>query len=630
MNLADQLLAQIDDRDINPNERAQLRCQLAKALEESGNYEGARNAMGELWQRIGEPPMVENLDQATAAEVLLRSGVLTGWIGSIRQIEGAQEVAKNLITESITIFESLQDIVQVAEAQTDLAYCYWRQGAFDEARLTLRGALSLLDDEDSERKAVAFLRSALVEITATRFTEAMRIVTEAAPLFEASNNHALKGKFHNTLGNVLEHLGASEHREDYIDRALIEYTAASYHFEQAGHPRYHACVENNLGFLFCTLGKFAEAHEHLDRAQALCTTLKDSVHLAQVDETRARVFLAEGRIADAEKLVRSAVQVLEKGGEQSLFAEALRTHGMALARLGRHQQGQLTLQHAIEVAQQAGDLEGAGQAALVLIEELGERLNEDDLKATYERAADLLEESQHPGILGRLHACARKVLHLMVERPAPKEWKGFSLKDEVHRYERRFIERALEDAKRSVTRAAHMLGLKHQTLIALLNNRHRDLLPARKPVTRRRRSIIRKPLQVSRPAVEEAAASFSILHVEDNKLVSDTVRNVLKMEGWSVELCASGETGLRKLEGNAPYDLLLFDNDLPGMSGVELVRRARRLAHRRKTPIIMLSAVNCEREARGAGADVFLRKPEDILRLAETISRLLADKSGRL
>jgi tetratricopeptide (TPR) repeat protein len=99
-------------------------------------------------------------------------------------------------------------------------------------------------------------------------------------------------------------LSTTEYQEDYIDRALIEYAAASFHFERAGHGRYQGCVENNLGFLFSTISKFDQAHEHLDRAQALFTTLRDSVHLAQVDETRARVMLKQGRVVEAEKTVR--------------------------------------------------------------------------------------------------------------------------------------------------------------------------------------------------------------------------------------------------------------------------------------------------------------------------------------
>src|ERR1051325_1140175 len=131
MIVSSQLLHQIADPTLPKNERAQLRCQLAKQFEDVGNYETAREAMGELWPRVGERPVLDELDETTAAEVLLRVGTLTGWLGSTRQIEGAQETAKNLISESITRFEALQDIEKVAEAQTEIGYCYWRQGGFN-------------------------------------------------------------------------------------------------------------------------------------------------------------------------------------------------------------------------------------------------------------------------------------------------------------------------------------------------------------------------------------------------------------------------------------------------------------------------------------------------------------------
>ncbi|MCA1593871.1 MAG: hypothetical protein LC754_14720 [Acidobacteria bacterium] len=388
MNLTKEILHQIDDPALLHSERAKLRCELAKQLEWTGDYEGARQAMGELWQRVGEHPTLEGLDRAATAEVLLRAGALTGLIGSARQIEGAQEAAKDLISESLTTFRALQKSEKVAEAQVDLAICYWREGAFDEARVMLRHSISQLTEIDGDLRAVALLRSALVETSATRYSDALRILIEAIPLFESSSNEVLKGKFHNEYGMVLKNLGTAENREDYIDRALIEYAAASFHFEQAGHMRNHACVENNLGFLLGTIGKFTDAHEHLDRAQALFSTLKDSVHLAQVDETRARVLLSDGRVALAEKLAGAAVQALENGGEQALLAEALTTHGVAMARLGRHQQARLTLQSAVEVAEQAGDTEGAGHAALTIIMELGQYLSNDDLSTTYERATE--------------------------------------------------------------------------------------------------------------------------------------------------------------------------------------------------------------------------------------------------
>src|SRR2546421_201506 len=244
-----EILQQIADPSLTPSERARLSVRLSKELEESGRYEEAREALRELWPHAGERPVVDSLDAATKAEVLCRVGVLTRCIGGAKQIEGAQEIAKDLISESIAIFEELHDTEKVAEAQVNLAYCYWHQGEFDEARALLRDALSRLPNNESEVRALALIRYAIVERSAGKFHEALRLHTESASLFERVDSHALKGMFHLGLAVTLKELGAVESRDDYIDRAIIEYTAASYHFEQAGHERLRARVENNLSLL---------------------------------------------------------------------------------------------------------------------------------------------------------------------------------------------------------------------------------------------------------------------------------------------------------------------------------------------------------------------------------------------
>src|SRR5258708_37619736 len=270
-------------------------------------------------------------------------------------------------------------------------------------------------------------------------------------------------------------LGHAEGREDYIDRSLVEFAAASFHFEQAGHTRYQACGENNLGFLFFTLGRYSEAHRHLDRARNLLVEIDDSAHLAQANDTRARTLLAEGRIREAERFARSAVQTLEKGDEQALLAEALTTHGIAQARLGNHPRSRVLLQRAIEVAGTSGDLEGAGRAHLSLIEEMGDQTAATELAAIYQSAADLLQRSQDPSVGKRLISCARKVIEALGNSEGgdrermENSWEGFSFKEKILECERALIERALRDSNGSVTRAARLLGFKHhQSLISLI------------------------------------------------------------------------------------------------------------------------------------------------------------------
>jgi hypothetical protein len=127
-----------------PNEEARLRCETALELKDRSDFEGAQEVMRPIWQRIGERPELAGLHASVAAEVLLCAGILTGWIGSKSQIKGAQEAAKDLISESITYLESVTDVKKVAAARVELAYCYWRDGQLNEARIMLCEALQKL------------------------------------------------------------------------------------------------------------------------------------------------------------------------------------------------------------------------------------------------------------------------------------------------------------------------------------------------------------------------------------------------------------------------------------------------------------------------------------------------------
>jgi tetratricopeptide (TPR) repeat protein len=271
-----------------------------------------------------------------------------------------------------------------------------------------------------------------------------------------------------------------------------------------------------LGFLFLTTGKLVEAHQHLNRARALFVRLREKGIVAQVDDTRARVFLAEGQNQKAEMIVRTSVRTLERGDERSLLAEALTTHATALARLGRYQPAFAALKRAMDVAQRAGDPDSGGVAALTIVEELSARLPSAELRAYYRSADSLLDQSQHPGIRARLGQSARRLLAIedsgreqtstsprakangdgrealpVVPADASDAWAGCSLEQEVLQYEGDLIKRALEASSGSVTRAARMLGITHQGLAFILNGRHKTLLNVRTPIKSRRRSVFR-------------------------------------------------------------------------------------------------------------------------------------------
>jgi tetratricopeptide (TPR) repeat protein len=491
-----------------PGQVARERCQRARQLEMDGDYVGAREALGDLCPALGVRPDVSNFEPELQAEVLQRAGSLCGWLGGANQIEQSQELAKDLLSESRTIYEQLNLIEKVADASNDLAICYWREGAYDEARATLLDVLNRLDPQVTEVRLRTLLNLAVIERSSMRLKDALAINREAAAAFKECTNHSLLGKYHNEYATVLKNLGLAERREDYIDQALVEYSAAGYHLEKVGNKPFHGVTENNQGMLFSSLGRFAEAHEHLARARSIFLSINDRGSVAEVDETRARVFLAEGKNEEAESIVRGSVRTLMRGDQRSLLAEALTTHGTALSRLGRYDEARNALKRAVEIAEEVGDPETAGIASLTMVEELEGYLG-IEARRSYRRAESLLEKSQDDRIKERLGQCARVLLAKGLYAPAPAhrdqesavesssllelggETRNLSLEERVSMYEGEIIRGALEACDGSVTRAAKLLGITHQGLAFILNGRHKNLLAVRSPVKSRRRSIIR-------------------------------------------------------------------------------------------------------------------------------------------
>jgi tetratricopeptide (TPR) repeat protein len=165
------------------DQEALLKCETALGLKDQANAEGARRAMRPIWRRMGERPETKGLHPAVAAEVLLTVGILTGWLGGRTETKGAQEVAKNLITESIDYYESVGDTKRIGAARSEIAYCYWRDGQLEEARIMLLKALEQLPTPGNTR-ARALLKLTALESSALRFDTALRILTDNGSLFE--------------------------------------------------------------------------------------------------------------------------------------------------------------------------------------------------------------------------------------------------------------------------------------------------------------------------------------------------------------------------------------------------------------------------------------------------------------
>ena len=468
------------------SKRVELNCSLASELIHKGQYEEAEKALGELWQGVGKRPNTDKLPPLVAAEVILQCGVLSGWLGTSRPVAGAQEQAKDLIFEALRTFENNGIQSKVSEAKYELGICYWREGAYEEARIILREALEGAEDE---LKPKILIRRTIVENCTGRYHDAWEILREAEPFFENAPD-AIKGKWHGQLGLVLQRLALTEKREDYIDRAIIEFTAAIYHYERAGNHRYRAMNLNNLAMLLYPIGRYQEAYEALDKAGRIFKS--DPGNLAQVQETRARALVSEQRYEEARRTIDKVVSTLEGTREQALLADALTVQATALARLGDERSIKIFLR-AMKIARDSGSSVNAGLAGLSLIEEHASRLSENELYKIYRRTSRALKDTQDVEYKLRL----QKAADIVIERFRGPQLtdKDFSLSKVVKAYEARFIEQALEMTGGVVSRAAKLLGFKHHgSLTSLLQRKHRQLQRKRTPPTPRKANMKRSLL----------------------------------------------------------------------------------------------------------------------------------------
>lgn len=114
-----------------------------------------------------------------------------------------------------------------------------------------------------------------------------------------------------------------------------------------------------------------------------------------------------------------------------------------------------------------------------------------------------------------------------------------------------------------------------------------------------------------------------VLVVEDDPQLAAMLRTLLSEEGYRVDLARDGQQGLH-LSLSAGHDILLVDRGLPGIEGVDLVRRLRRQGV--VTPVLVLTArgTAADRvEGLDAGAEDYLVKPFDVDELLARLRALL-------
>lgn len=121
---------------------------------------------------------------------------------------------------------------------------------------------------------------------------------------------------------------------------------------------------------------------------------------------------------------------------------------------------------------------------------------------------------------------------------------------------------------------------------------------------------------------------MKLILIEDDAALCEFLEQILLADGYAVTVCQNPLTGLAMLEEQS-FDALILDRMLPGMDGLELLKRIRRKGY--TLPVLMLTALGAAAdkvEGLDAGADDYLAKPFDAAELKARLRALLRSRSG--
>jgi two-component system response regulator (stage 0 sporulation protein F) len=119
----------------------------------------------------------------------------------------------------------------------------------------------------------------------------------------------------------------------------------------------------------------------------------------------------------------------------------------------------------------------------------------------------------------------------------------------------------------------------------------------------------------------------NVLIVENERATAFALSEGLAEDGYSIKAVASSEAALRFLKGKR-CDLIITDIRLPGMNGVELLKK---LSIRRKIPSIVITASGSDEAysaAKKAGAVKFFSKPFKVDEVKKSVAQALAPRNG--
>jgi len=128
--------------------------------------------------------------------------------------------------------------------------------------------------------------------------------------------------------------------------------------------------------------------------------------------------------------------------------------------------------------------------------------------------------------------------------------------------------------------------------------------------------------------VDEKSSTAQILIIEDDEEMRSLLKELLEDEGFETQCASNGADALREIV-KKPFDLIVTDIEMPGLTGLDILPEMKRL--RPEASIIVMTSFASEevyRRSLEKGAGGYLEKPIHIEKLKALIHEMLSAKQG--
>ena len=122
-----------------------------------------------------------------------------------------------------------------------------------------------------------------------------------------------------------------------------------------------------------------------------------------------------------------------------------------------------------------------------------------------------------------------------------------------------------------------------------------------------------------------------ILLVDDHQMAREALKQFLEAQGYSIEEAENGAVGLALIQQGKSFDLVISDNQMPVMTGVEFIQRLAQQSYISTHPLILYSGQltpELEQQVRALGVYAVIQKPYNLQDLLVVVRQAISESDA--